>query len=220
MRFLDEATLVAYVDGELDPATAREVEKALAGDARAQALLDELISTGGLVRSAFAAQLAEPVPERLVQAVLQAPGPASASPGGGTPWWARPISALAASVLMIAVGFGGGFLVFGAGTADPMGPSARALVARAIEGQQLLDGALENKLSGTSVDWQDAATGQSATVTPVKTYRRKEGGFCREYRIDRHTSDGREIERGIACRTDDGRWVPRYVEIERTGPSI
>lgn len=220
MRILDEATLVAYVDGELDPATAREIEKAIAEDEQAQALLEGLVASSGLVKSAFAAQLSEPVPERLVDAVRDAPGAGAQSGGATTPWWGRGISAVAASIILVAIGFGGGFVVFGERDPVSWDSRGRALAERMIEGRKLFNGALENEISGTSVEWQDASTGQSVTVTPVKTYRRKEGGFCREYRIERNVPDGREIERGIACRTNDGRWVPRYATIEVRGSSI
>lgn len=221
MRSLDETTLVAYVDGELDAATAREVEEALAEDTEAQALLERLVASTGLVRSAFAAQLSEPVPERLLDAVRE-PSASRSRPAGGTavPWWARSVSALAASIVLVAVGFGGGFLVFGGGPTETWDPAGQALAARVIEGRKLFNGTLENEISGTSLAWRDAESGMGITVTPVKTYRRKQGGFCRDYRIDRDTPNGKEIERGIACREGDGHWVTRYATIEVQDSSI
>ena len=146
MRILDEATLVAYVDGELDPATAREVEEAVAKDAQAQALLDDLIASSSLVRSAFAGQLSEPVPQRLVDAVRNEPDADAQSVGGPAPWWGRRISALAASILLLAAGFGGGFLVFGERGAVSWDSSGQAMAVRIIEGRKLFNGSLN--LSG------------------------------------------------------------------------
>ena len=220
MRSLDETTLVAYVDGELDAATAREVEEALAEDKEAQALLEKLVASTGLVRSAFAAQLAEPVPEHLLDAVREPSASRPRSGSGPVPWWGRSISALAASIVLVAVGFGGGFLVFGGAPTETWGPAGQALAAQVIEGQKLFNGTLENEISGTSLAWRDAASGMGITVTPVKTYRRKQGGFCRDYRIERDTPNGKEIERGIACREGDGHWVTRYATIEVRDSSI
>ena len=120
----------------------------------------------------------------------------------------------------MAFGFGGGFLAFGGGPAESWDPAGQALAARAIEGRKLFNGTLENEVSGTSLAWRDTASGLGIRVTPVKTYRRKQGGFCRDYRIDRETPDGTEIERGIACREGDGHWVTRYATIEVRDSSI
>ena len=50
----DEKTLVAYVDGELDAPTAREVERALESSLTARNTVARLRSSAALVRAAFA----------------------------------------------------------------------------------------------------------------------------------------------------------------------
>lgn len=221
MRDLDEATLVAYADGELDADAAREVEAALAEDPRAQALARELIVSAGLIRAAFAGCLAEPLPKRLVDAVERIPYPAAESQvtAPRRPWWAGGVTALAASVALLAVGFGGGFVYWRGG---PAGDEARlaAMTEEADQGNRVFEEALENKLSGTAVAFKDAARGIEITVTPVRTYRRADGGYCRQYRIDRRFGDRHQIETGIACRTAAGEWIPRRAVIETAVPAI
>jgi anti-sigma factor RsiW len=65
----DEA-LVAYLDGELDPAERRHVEAWLEADPAVRQRLDALAGTSELVRSAYADIVNEPVPERLLAAAL------------------------------------------------------------------------------------------------------------------------------------------------------
>ena len=74
MPELDDNTLVAYVDGELDAATAREVEDALETSAAARNTVAKLRSSATFVRAAFAEALHEPPPAGLV-AMLRAATP-------------------------------------------------------------------------------------------------------------------------------------------------
>ena len=63
----DEA-LVAYLDGELDPAEQRHVEAWLDADPAVRDRLSALAQSADLVRSAYADIVNEPVPERLLAA--------------------------------------------------------------------------------------------------------------------------------------------------------
>lgn len=73
MAELDDTTLVAYVDGELDAATAREVEQALETSPAARSTVARLRSSASLVRAAFADAVHEPPPARLVELLRAAP---------------------------------------------------------------------------------------------------------------------------------------------------
>lgn len=63
----DEA-LVAYLDGELDPAEQHHVEAWLAADPAVRERLSALAQASDLVRSAYAEIIDEPLPERLIAA--------------------------------------------------------------------------------------------------------------------------------------------------------
>src|SRR4051794_36369252 len=74
----DEA-LIAYLDGELDPAEQRHVEAWLDADPAIRDRLAALVNSADLVRSAYADIIDEPVPERLLKAArgeASAPGDA------------------------------------------------------------------------------------------------------------------------------------------------
>ncbi len=107
--------LVAYVDGELPAAEAREIEAWLAGDAEAQQLRRDLQEDRVALRGLFSAVLREPVPPSLgaslgAAAAVRAPtsGTVVELPGRSRPrplgWWLA-----AASIACLVVGGLAGF---------------------------------------------------------------------------------------------------------------
>lgn len=65
MTRIDEVMLMAYVDGEVDAQTAREIELALAQDPALNRRVALFRQTASLTRGAFTEVLHEPVPDRL-----------------------------------------------------------------------------------------------------------------------------------------------------------
>lgn len=62
---------------------------------------------------------------------------------------------------------------------------------------------LESHVSGAPFTWVDNKSGQTGTVTPVRTFKTKTGLFCRDYEI--RTDDG-GAENRSACRSQ-GVWI-------------
>jgi anti-sigma factor RsiW len=115
MPELDENTLVAYVDGELDAATAREVERALEGSPAARNTVAKLRSSAALVRAAFADAVHEPPPPGLVE-LLRIAKPSRARR------YALPVAASIA--LLIGIGIG---IAVGVTGAQQFAPQAEAV---------------------------------------------------------------------------------------------
>ena len=69
MNRVDDVMLMAYVDGEVDAATAREIEAAMAADPAVAARAQRMRDGAAITRAAFADVLHEPVPDRLVAAL-------------------------------------------------------------------------------------------------------------------------------------------------------
>ena len=67
-------------------------------------------------------------------------------------------------------------------------------------------GAFETQPSGTTTSWRNPDSGHAGTVTPVRTYQRADGTYCRDFdqsiTIDGHI----EQATGTACRQTDGTW--------------
>ena len=66
--------------------------------------------------------------------------------------------------------------------------------------------AFETQPAGTTSSWQNPDSGATGTITPVSTYQRSDGVYCRDYE-QTVTIDGRyETATGTACRQPDGTW--------------
>ena len=65
--------------------------------------------------------------------------------------------------------------------------------------------ALESAPSGKAVAWKNPDTGNSGTVTPVKTYQ-SGNTYCREYQQTVTIGGQQERSYGTACRQPDGSW--------------
>ncbi len=81
MSRVDDVMLMAYVDGEVDATTAREIEAALAGDPALALRVQHLRDSAMMARGAFAEVLHEPIPDRLIAALG---GPTREAPAGET----------------------------------------------------------------------------------------------------------------------------------------
>ncbi len=67
--------------------------------------------------------------------------------------------------------------------------------------------ALETQLSGQPLTWQLAGAGDLGTIEPLRTFRTKEGRFCREYEVTYRTNEGQDRRWvDVACRIEDGSW--------------
>lgn len=67
---------------------------------------------------------------------------------------------------------------------------------------------LESQLSEETLSWRNPASGNSGSVTPLRTYRASSGVYCREYREMLFVSNESESYREVACRRDGGFWQP------------
>lgn len=191
--------LMAYVDGELDPAGIARVEAAMAGDpavaaavANAQALRDRL-------REAFNPVLDEPVPGHLLALAR-----GEAAPGGATMhalpvpvrrrWGMPEWSALAAAlVLGIAVS-----QLLLRPDAEPVRTDGDGLIAAGE-----LARALESRLA--------AETDRELQVG--LSFRSRDGNYCRSFRLE-----GERALSGLGCREGDGDWQVLVLVGSDTGP--
>lgn len=213
MAPFDDATLVAYADGELDAETRREVESALAEDAEARETVRALRESASLLRAAVNEPHHSSVPERLIEAARRQPARAPAPTGGGgdgtgLAWrWALPV---AASVVALVIGVGGGYQLAN------LGDERLANVADTVPTPVLtalwptVNEALETSADGSSVDWRSQGKGPSGKVTVLRTYLDQSGQYCREYRENITVAGVTEAGYGIACRVGKGQWKMRF----------
>jgi len=66
--------------------------------------------------------------------------------------------------------------------------------------------ALESKPSGSTTTWKNPDSGNSGSVTPIRTYQAGNGQYCREYEQTVTIGGKPQKSYGTACRQPDGSW--------------
>ncbi|MDB5481857.1 MAG: anti-sigma factor [Caulobacteraceae bacterium] len=182
---IDDKTLLAYADGELEPSRAEAVERMLAEDPGLAAKLEQHRRLAAGLRAAYDPVLKEPVPERL----------ARTAQGGGTVISlaeARVARAARSAPMrnwraggLIAAGLVGAIIVGQALWTPHTGPVAERAGRLVASGD--LGRALDTELSG----------GESAVRVQL-TFRDRAGSICRSFTG--------ALAGGVACR-EDGHWA-------------
>ena len=119
--------------------------------------------------------------------------------------------ALAASFAALVIGLGVSFHL----TDQRVEQRLAALQAQVDADQRYreaaLAAALEKRISGETVTWENPDSGHSGEVTPVRTFKSSQGQWCREYAASTWISEKQEFQRAIACREAGGLWKTRLV---------
>jgi surface antigen len=66
--------------------------------------------------------------------------------------------------------------------------------------------AFEQNRTGQAAVWNNPDTGNSGSITPVKTYQLANGQYCREYKQTISIGGEQHQAYGTACRQADGTW--------------
>lgn len=193
----DHLTLSAYVDGELDRPTMREVERFLDSNAQARRFVLDAMRTTVLLRAGSNEALHEPVPERLRQVFVK--------PAMVTSFWREirfPALKLATAFALVVIGVGLG-LIFKPGAELAPQQSLHLLPAAY---QQGINRSLENHLSGDPLSLDLDTGGQRVVITPIKTYRNRDGHYYRGYYLELITDGTHQKFKGMAYRTGKSEW--------------
>ena len=197
----DDITLSSYVDGELDPDSMQEVEAFLESDADARKYVVNAIRTTARLRESMNQVLYEEVPENLINAIL----PAKKKEG----WRStvlKPMFRMAAAVALIVIGFGAGWFA----PISEEKPAFSMPTPFPASYNKVLHDAMEHSLSGASRQLQFPENQALIIVTPVRTYRDKNGLYFREFRMEVSTATERRQVNGLAYR-QKGEWKTKAV---------
>jgi len=187
MHLLDDQTLMAYADGQLDPRKKAEVENALKHHPEAQKTVQLFQETRQLLGDLYGAPLHQPVPERLLAPLAP---PANIKP---STFWHRPNAmplSLAATVVACAIGLGAGIL-------------RNTPQENQTLGDTFLNQALETQPSGTSSTL--SSDGVTREIIPLLTFQDTQQRFCREFEHRLIQAFGKNTTSvGMACREGNG----------------
>jgi negative regulator of sigma E activity len=203
---IDDETLMAYADGELEAAERARIVAALEKDPELAARVEKHRALRAQVAGAFAPLLDEPVPDRLRAA---ARGGAVAESGRDTviefptrragaaqaPWRAREWFAMAASLLL---GVAVSWRAFSPRDAATLSADGGSLVARGV-----LAAALDAQLAGNAADESPVGIGL--------TFKARDGSYCRSFTL---RTGG---VAGLACRAGDEWHVPVTASADAAG---
>ena len=185
MTDIDEALLIAWVDGELDEVTRRRVDRAAADDPALAARLDMHRQLRDRLSGHYAPIAAEPVPPAM-RALLEENAKVVPLVPSATPRWRNwGIGGAIAASLVLGLGIGH----LSSGPAGPIAVQDGAMVA-------------QGELS-SALDTQLASAQEDAAIRIGLSFRRKGGGWCRSF-------EGAAIS-GIACREGQGWQVQQLI---------
>jgi hypothetical protein len=181
---LDDETLMAFADGELDPARHAEVEAAVAASPELAARLERQRRLKARLEVAFAPVLDEPVPEQLMAAVRGQGGAEVVALAGRRPQRpAPPRTAWTAMAACLVVGIAAGLSLETLRPqpwirTGPGGPEASGALGRALDGEL-------------------ASAGQAGPVRTGLSFLAADGRYCRTFTSARRLA-------GLACRDQRG----------------
>lgn len=197
----DDITLSSYVDGELDPELMSEVEAFVESDADARRYVVNAVKTTARLRESLNKVLYEEVPEHLIQAIMSTPKKQSRLSDVF-----HPAFRMAAAIVLVLAGFGAGWLLPTGGDR----PSFTMPAPFPASYNQVVQEAMEYNLSGTPRQWQSPENQAVIIVTPVKTYRDKNGQYFREFHMEVATTTEQRQFNGLAYR-HKGEWKTKAV---------
>lgn len=192
----DDTKLSAYVDGELDTTTMREVEEFIDRDENARQYLLDTVKTNAHLRASFNEVLQEEVPQHLLVSLSPQRLQAGRSP------MLRHFLHMAVATILLLIGFGTATILERNGSKN-FTAFVTPLPARY---SQVVNEALEYNLSGMPRQWQAPRDSVILTVTPVRTYRDRNGLYYREYRLEITHDMQRARLSGLAYRAANGKW--------------
>jgi surface antigen len=198
----DERTLSAFIDGELDPETMRAVDAFLAKNETARNFVLDAVRATAFLRGSAQAVLYENVPDHLIAAVQ-----AGTKQKPARKLTRRPLLRMAAAIALVMLGVGVGSLF------ERKGGSPYPMLSASLPESyaHVVEQALEFNRSGIAEEWRAPSDPLTVRVTPVKTYRDKNGLYFREYRLETSLGGERSKINGLAYRTADGRWKTKAV---------
>ena len=121
--------------------------------------------------------------------------------------------ALAASLAALMLGLGGSYFLADYRVEQELSRIEMVRLADKQAKEAALFEALEKNISGRTVAWENPDSGRSGSITPVRTFKNRQGQWCREYAASEVLGADEVSRRAIACRLPEGVWNTRMVLI-------
>jgi len=218
----DETSLDAYIDGELDAEGVSRVERRLQRDSAAADYVRQVRRLQEASRRRLQEAADRPLTDELTAVLERVRQQEERGQSGSNRkgWaWGHTIGALAASLLILFLGYGMGVMITEGRFEDRLIAMERSRVASLAEIRAALNQALEYNPSGTSVNWESKRYNAKAELMPIRTLKAGKDKYCREYREILIIDGVREERRGLSCRRGKEQWQTRLLMPE-TGKEL
>lgn len=200
MSMNDDVILSCYLDGELDYARAAEVSGKIQEDAHTRDRFAALAASQALLKSYGQTQDHRALPPKLTQLFHQVRKRSLLQLDQ------KSILQLAAVLVVCIASY---FVGLQSRVEQSLQPSLVPIIPASLE--QTISSVLEYQKSGSDQGWVEMQDGNSAKITPVRSFRGAEGTFYRMYLIDITGEDGTQKFWAMASRIGKENWQTRGV---------
>lgn len=214
----DEAPLDAYIDGELDAEGIFRIEQRLLRDHAAADYVKQVRRLQALSRRHLQEAADRPITDDLAALLERIRQKEESGRSGRNQqgWaWGRPLAALAASLLILFLGYGMGVMITEGRFENRLVTMEQSRTASLAEIKAALNRVLEYNPSGTAVNWQSKRYNATAELVPIRTLKTGKDKYCREYREIVIIDGAREARRGLSCRLGKEQWQTRLLMPEK-----
>lgn len=202
-----EVRLSSYLDGELDLTEALQVSEELKTDKKAQQCLLSLLKTRSLLQAYAREDIQEQVPPALLQTVV------SGHKGTRTAGMGQYLKA-ALIIFTLLAGFSAGKSFF---KPDPISYT-QFIPQLSKQYEHVVQNTLERDLSGTTRRWEDQLSKAVVEVTPVQTFKDKNGTYHRMFTLSVQTEAQRQNMTCLAYRDAEKKWQTRTIHFLEDAP--
>jgi len=206
---IDEIILNAYIDGELPERQMQELEQELSNDAVASDYVRNSKKLNRLGRVALENAAEQPASAEL-QSVLDKLRDSDTRHKREL-FSNPPYFAIAASLILMVVGYGMGFLSAERGFQQQILAMDTVREYARNEVRAEMNRVLEHTPSGTSVNWKSEAHNVSAELLPVRTLKTSDQRYCREFQEILLIDGVQETRHGLSCRIGKEKWETRMI---------
>lgn len=206
---IDEIILNAYIDGELPERQMQELGQELNNDPVASDYVRNANKLNRLGRAALETAAQQPASAKL-QSVLDKLRDSDTRHKKEV-FSNHPYFAVAASLILMVVGYGMGFLSAERGSQQRILAMDTVKEYARSEVRAEMNRVLEHTPSGTSVNWKSEAHNVSAELLPIRTLKTPDQRYCREFREILLIDGVQEMRHGLSCRIGKEKWETRMI---------
>ena len=206
---IDETVLNAYIDGELPERQMQQLQQELNNDEVASDYVRNSRKLNRLGRAALDSAAEQPISPEL-RSVLNKLKESDTRQKREV-FSNHPYFAVAASLILMVVGYSMGFLSAERGFQQQILAMDRVREYARNEVRAEMNRVLEHTPSGTSVNWKSEAHNVSAELLPIRTLKTPDQRYCREFQEILLIDGVQETRHGLSCRIGKEKWETRMI---------